>query len=64
MVVGTGVPDCPFGRKCYFMTARVAEDVDPYNSLRFLAVGERLAPPDFLRECYFAPKTPHPSAFG
>ena len=29
--VGTGVPDCPFGRKCYFMTARDAEDVVPYN---------------------------------
>ena len=29
--VGTGVLDCPFGRKCYFMPIRVAEDVDPYR---------------------------------
>ena len=30
--VGTGVPDCPFRYKCYFMTERVAEDVDPYKT--------------------------------
>ena len=29
--VGTGVPDCPFGRKCYFVTVRGVEDVDPYK---------------------------------
>ena len=29
--VGTGVLDCPFGSKCYFMPTRVAEDVDPYG---------------------------------
>ena len=31
-IVGTGVLDCPFGRKCYIIPIRVAEDVDLYNA--------------------------------
>ena len=29
--VGTGVLDCPFPRKSYFVTVRGVEDVAPYN---------------------------------
>ena len=51
--VGTGVPDCPFGCKCYFMTTRVAEDVDSYECILISAVGEGLAPPEFHKNLLY-----------
>ena len=38
--VGTGVPDCPFGRKCYFMTAREGEPLPYGKEISFISRGD------------------------